>query len=230
MIRLLAASLGATVMLWAGASSAVVIFQDNFNGANDNGVGNGWAQIEETANGVEQINNVLRLRGRDGGAIDAQAAQLAISTLGFGTITLDFDWAALVDSEAEDLLLVDWRVATGSWTTLAGINLFSTGLGGDGTFSHVQLALTGADNLSNIQFRFRIDVDKNCCTGASASRENEGALIDNVLLQGIALPPTQIPEPATLALIGVGLAAIGFRFRKRANRSTNLRSLLAGRN
>jgi hypothetical protein len=217
MVRHLAAGFVAAAMLWVGSGSAAILFQDDFNRADHNNLNNNWAEIEENAGAVSVSGNAMRMVGQSGGDIDAQAAQLSISTLGFETITLDFDWAALSASEAVDLLVVEWRNASGAWTTLAGISLFNTGLGSDtGAFTHQSVSLTGADDLANIEFRFRISVDANCCTGSAGSRQQEGALIDNVLLQGAAIPdPTPTPEPASLALLGLGLAGLGLLRRRR---------------
>jgi hypothetical protein len=203
--------------LWtASPASAAQIFSDTFTRSNSNTVGNGWAELNNGASDVAIVgmpaNGRLMLRDEDainnqGVVIDAAATQ-TISTLGYQNITLSFDWAALTDSDASDLLIAEWRIGSGTWNTTAGaINLASFGLGGDGSFTGSGTLNLGASaaNQSDIQFRFRTNV----------SDDDEGALIDNVVLSGTALTTTQVPEPASLTLFGSGLLGFGAMIRRR---------------
>jgi hypothetical protein len=51
-------------------------------------------------------------------------------------------------------------------------------------------------------------------TFASNTPGNVGTLLDNVVLS--SAPSTSVPEPATLGLLGLGFAGLGFRRRRRA--------------
>lgn len=51
-------------------------------------------------------------------------------------------------------------------------------------------------------------------TFASNTPGNVGTLLDNVVLS--SAPATSVPEPATLGLLGLGFAGLGFRRRRRA--------------
>ena len=42
---------------------------------------------------------------------------------------------------------------------------------------------------------------------------------DTFLLDGALTLPTAVPEPSTIAMLGIGLAALGFRFRRRITAS-----------
>ena len=186
--------------LIAPAALAGVIFQDDFDVANRNTVGNGWSEIERNNNDVAIDNGRLRLRDRQNG-IDAAASQLAgISTLGLEDIALSFDWSASYNTESNDSLFVQWRVTGAStWTTL-----MEQALGGSSMQHRVlALGLAAADRAS-LQFRFYIDV----------SASNERVYLDNVTLSGNDRN-VAIPEPSTLLLLGIALLAI----RRRALRA-----------
>jgi hypothetical protein len=195
--------------LWtASPANAAQIFSDNFNRSNNNTVGNNWSEIEDSNHDVSIVSNHLMLQDQGGNQfIDAAAAQLSISTLGFQNITLSFDWAALTDSDSNDLLIAEWRIGSGAWNTATGgTNLATLGLGGNGSFTGSgTLNLVGAANLSNIQFRFRTNV----------SDHDEGAYVDNVVLSGTAISTTPVPEPASLTLFGSGLLGFGALIRRR---------------
>ena len=185
----------------ASPASAAIIFQDNFNRPNSNTVGNGWSEVENDANDVAIVNGRLQLRDFLPTTIDAAASQLGgLSSVGLTNITLTYDWAPLTASESNDVLNVQWKRASSStWITLA-----VHGLGGSGSFTTNVVSLgAAAANVSNIQIRFWTNV----------SQSDEGALIDNVKLTGD--PIRVVPEPASMALLGVGLLGLGYLNRRR---------------
>jgi len=181
--------------LFAQSAAAVVIFQDDFSGANRNNVGNGWSEIERHSDDVAVANGVLRLRDRRSSGIDAAASQLnGFSTLGLANIMLSYEWGASYNTESNDSLFVEWRVSgSNNWTQLA-----HHALGGSNLIGNVVQLGVAAANQSSIEFRFY--------TNVSASAER--AFLDNIILSGAAAAVT---EPATLALLAMGLMLIVIR-------------------
>ena len=182
----------------ASPASAAIIFQDNFNRANSDTVGNGWVELEDDSNDVRVKNSTLRLRDTLSGEPDAAASQLGgLSSLGIFNITLSYDWARLNDeSENSDKLHVEWKLTTdSSWNNLA-----THSLGGGSSLKSETVSLgSGAENVNNLQIRFWTDV----------STSKEGAKIDNVVLSGNYVY-VAVPEPGTLVLFGLGILGIGY--------------------
>lgn len=224
LLRMLAG--GALAATIATPAAAAVIWQDQFNRANSNTVGNGWTEIEDGANDVAISGNALLLRDYRSGTDsvttpDAAATQWGISTAGYEDIFVQFRWGPLTASESSDTLFVSWKLSSdanvlANWSTLG-----SFGLGGNGSFTTSGFALGALAEDTSIDLRF----------WTSVNDDDEGALIDWVTLSGNAIPlpppPEQdltpiaqvepgagVPAPGTLALLGVGLAALG-SFRRR---------------
>jgi hypothetical protein len=194
----------AVFSLFCFNSSATIIFSDDFDRANNDTVGNGWSTVEDDNSDVAISDNALQIRDYDlewnwssfsVDHIDSEASQNT-STESYKDIFIDFDWAASYSTESSDSLFLSWTNNGTDWT-----NIWSTSLGGSGFTSVNVGAIAGADDLSNFGFKFSTNVDKS----------SEAAYIDNVVLSG-----TQIPEPMSLALLGLALAGIGFS-RKQKN-------------
>ncbi|MFK8016173.1 MAG: PEP-CTERM sorting domain-containing protein [Gammaproteobacteria bacterium] len=195
-------SLSLLCVLAAPSASAVVIFQDDFNGSNRNTVGNGWAEIEDQHNDVGVTDGVMRLRDTQAG-IDAAATQSGFSTIGLTDIMLSYDGGASYNTEGADSLFVEWRVSGSStWN-----ELIEHALGGSALTSNVLAFGIAAANQASIDFRFY----------TSVSATSERALIDNVVLTG-RTAAMAVSEPTTLALLGVALFGIGLRRRQSRSR------------
>lgn len=173
------------------SANATIIFQDNFNRANNNNVGNGWLEVERNNKDVAISSNRLRLRDKGPQA----RASIFESTAGYKDIFIDFAWRATDRTERADDLYLDWYNGT-NWA-----NAWTTTLGGS-PFASVSVGeIIGADDLSAFGFRFRTVFNGRV----------EQAFINNVVLRG-----TAVPAPGSLALLGLGLAGLGFSRRKKA--------------
>jgi hypothetical protein len=198
----------------ATAANATTIFSDNFTRADSNTVGNSWSEIQNDADDVAIVspggsNGRVQLRDEDGSASVDAAIYRTISTLGYNSISLSFDWDRLTgDEENDDFLIAEWRIGSGTWTNGGGTNLATYDLDdSSGFLSSGTLLLGGtAANQANIQIRFRTNV----------SQSGEGALIDNVLVSGNAIT-APVPEPLTLSLFGAGLVGAFAARRRKTN-------------
>jgi PEP-CTERM motif len=202
--RLLQVGVTAAWCCCMATAQAAVIFSDTFDGTS-NTVGNGWIETENGASDVARVNGVLQLRDELSGNPDARAARTTISTVGYTSIQLSYDWAPITASSGSDELHVEWSANGGAtWTELSGS---PHTLGGSGSFSQVLANLgAGASGVTNLGLRFWTDVNKS----------DEGAYIDNVRVSGTSVSIAAVPEPASLALIALGLAGLGIIRRKKA--------------
>ncbi len=198
-------SVTAAGLLWAAPASAVPIYSASFTAADNATVGNGWAEIEQDADDVAIVSNMLQLRDNNSNGAPLSAAALqTISTTGFSNITLSFDWAALEPSDEGDQLIAEWRTGNVAWTiATGGTSLATLDLGGSTSLAGSGVLNLGAaaDNLANIQIRFRTNVSN------GANGDVEGAVVDNVLVSGSAIT-AQVPEPLTVSLFGAGLVGV----------------------
>jgi hypothetical protein len=185
----------------ATPASAVSIFFDDFNRANNATVGNGWQE----GSGVSITSNQLAFTGNSNPTtFNATQGTLTLSTVGLTNITLEYDWLG-IDAEANDTLQAYWSL-DGTNFTLLGTNLLSTA-----SLTHATWSLgAAAANQSDVTIQFRY----------TSNMGNDNARLDNVSLTGDV---SAVPGPifgAGLPGLVMALGGMVFLARRRRNKAS----------
>ncbi len=223
MIRcLVGTTLTAGLFAGATAANAATLYQDNFNRGVRSTVGAGW--VENLPSEVDLFtrgagDQVLRLKQVPGG--DVTASRGGIDLTGYENIVLSFQYKPW-ETEAGDILEVYF-----------GGLVYAVPLDGAWNWYDVSLDLDIAD-IAGVELMFKLVSANNSysyveclkydkkgkCTKAkthSWKDKEDWVKIDNVLITGDLIPPpVETPEPAALALFGLGLLGVGTARRRKA--------------
>ncbi|MCZ6699365.1 MAG: PEP-CTERM sorting domain-containing protein [Planctomycetota bacterium] len=234
--RVLSVVTGIVIATGAYSANAAQIYTESFagglqantaiiNGGND-GNGNFWAvlpsgslDIGYTVSGID-ISSFFGFRDINGSfgsgpprAVEIQALDISMFTNVKLTIALSSRKDGSTNFEASDILNIKASVDGGGFATLE--SFFGTGA------VDVGLKNTAGTELTTTltDFMFNISADSSLAIRIDAENfdgGNEAAAFDNIRITGDRIATSQIPEPATLAIFGLGLAGLGYIRRKRA--------------
>lgn len=186
----------ASLMACSAVSQAGVIFSDDFDASAGglNVVPTGWTVTDGT---VDVVGGGFCLAGQcvdlDGSTRDAGVLSRTFTLMGGVEYVLSFDLSGNQRGGTDDVL-----VTFGSAT-----RLFDD-LASGSPYTGYSLSFTpGSDGEYTLSF-------------ANAGGDNIGAVLENVVITALDGDPGEVPEPASVALAGLGLAALYLTRRKRA--------------
>jgi len=190
-------------------ANAVTIFTDNFNGVSSslNTAPAGWQVVNGTVDTIANGGFGISCRGATGGCVDLDGST---SNAGNLRTTATFGFSSGVDYSLTAYLSGNQRGGASDSLTFGisdgSSNLCSTAVSGvaaSAPFAQYTCFFTAASNFSGFIFFDH------------AGGDNLGMILDDVRLESRE-NGTSVPEPGTLALLGLGLAGLGLSRRRKA--------------
>jgi hypothetical protein len=220
---LLGSTLAVGLLAGAASANAATLFSDNFNRPEGGTVGNGW--VENHPSEVDLFDrsgpdNVMRLKEEPGGYVTS--TQNDIDLTGYENIVLSFQYKPW-ETEAGDILEVYFGDLVYSVSLDSAWNWFNVSLAldvEDVAGLDLIFKLVSTDNSYSYTECVKYDHKGKCKEYKKRSWDDreDWVKIDNVLITGDLIPPpppVDTPEPAALALFGLGLLGLGAARRRK---------------
>ena len=173
----------ASFLFSASSASAATLFSDGFESGNFSvwsSTSGNWSTVNSPA--LVGAYNAKVIGSPDEESLPSSILSKQVSTLGYTSITLSYQYKVAGALESSDHLYVEWSADGSTWTTLTDYSGASTGVG-NASFT---LPVGAADN-ANFAIRFRAQMN---------SANTDDFRLDDVSVAGTLIqivPPVECP-------------------------------------